>query len=164
MKKIQIRKNVLGDSRTATRVPTIEEFSVANRTHRSEVLDMMNNLAEELRSAGRNHDYTKTIDPTMSLFYRELCATIEGKMNFTSDGVWYKQHCEVERHHLNERCPEDVNLIDVLEMVCDCVCAGMARSGQFRPIEISDEILQKAVANTAEMCVGAVELIGGEAG
>ncbi|WP_107571899.1 hypothetical protein [Clostridioides difficile] len=49
------------------------------------------------------------------------------------------------------RCPEDVNLIDILEMITDCVCAGMARSGDVRPIEIDDDILNKALVNTTEM-------------
>jgi hypothetical protein len=49
-----------------------------------------------------------------------------------------------------------VNLIDVLEMICDCVCAGMARSGNVYPVNISSEILQKAVKNTVEMCIKSV--------
>ena len=57
---------------------------------------------------------------------------------------------------MNEHCPEDVNLIDVIEMICDCVCAGMARSGKFREFKLSDEILQKAVSNTVKMCLESV--------
>lgn len=37
-------------------------------------------------------------------------------------------------------------------------CAGMARTGELRPIEIPSEILQRAVENTAKMCVDAVEI------
>ena len=51
-----------------------------------------------------------------------------------------------------------MNLIDVLEMICDCVCAGMARSGEVRDLEISEDILLKAVKNTVEMCKEAVVL------
>ena len=67
-------------------------------------------------------------------------------------------HCQTERHHLNEHCPDDVNLIDVIEMICDCVCAGMARSGSVYPVTISSEILQKAVENTVNMCIESVVL------
>ena len=63
---------------------------------------------------------------------------------------------KMERHHLNEHCPDDVNLIDVIEMIADCACAGMARSGNVYPINISSETLQKAVENTAQMCIDAV--------
>jgi hypothetical protein len=103
------------------------------------------------------HDYTKKSEPEASLFYRELCATIEGKMDFEK-GEWYPMHCQRERHHLNQYCPEDVNLIDVIEMICDCVCAGMARSGSVYPVKIPNEILQQAVENTVQMCIDAVEV------
>ena len=74
------------------------------------------------------------------------------------DGEWYPMHCKTERHHLNEYCPDDVNLIDVIEMICDCVCAGLARSGNVRPVEISTDIFKRAVDNTVKMLVDIVEI------
>lgn len=159
MKKVKIKRNTLGDTRTATRVPEFYELSESNAMHRDDVRVMMEAIAGDICDAAGRHDLTKVREPGRSLFYRELCATIEGKMDFTEDGKWYPMHCKTERHHLNEHCPEDVNLIDVIEMICDCVCAGMARTGVFRPIEISSEILQRAVENTAKMCVDAVEIV-----
>ena len=32
---------------------------------------------------------------------------------------WYQLHIKAERHHLLSNCPDDVNLIDVLEMIVD---------------------------------------------
>ncbi len=160
MNKVKIERNTCGDTRTAEDVPTFGALERSNRKHQQDVRNMMGELARGLQEAGLIHDYTKIEEPYKSQFYRELCATIEGKMNFVEDGKWYRMHCEIERHHLNERCPEDVNLIDVLEMICDCVCAGMARTGEFRLVEISPEILQRAVENTAKMCADAVELMG----
>ena len=55
-------------------------------------------------------------------------------------------------------CPDDVNLIDVLEMIVDCICAGLARSGEVRPIEINDDILHKAIDNTIELIKSVVEV------
>jgi hypothetical protein len=158
MKPIEIKKNSIGDTRTATRVPTFDEFIEANAEHRSDVSRMMSGIANCIEKAGRNHDNTKVGDPERSLFYRELCAKIEGKIDSFTDGEWYPMHCKTERHHLNEHCPDDVNLIDVLEMICDCVCAGMARSGSVRPVSIPNEILQKAVENTVNMCIDSVHL------
>lgn len=160
--KIKIKRNTLGDTRTAERVPTFIEFSNSNRDHVNDVSNMMNGIAEKIRMAGGNHDWSKMREPYRSIFYRELCAMIEGKIDSFIDGEWYPMHCKTERHHLNEYCPDDVNLIDVLEMICDCVCAGMARSGSVYPIEISSEILQRAVLNTVEMCMNAVEVEEGE--
>ena len=162
MRTIKIQKNSLGDTRTATRVPTFWEFNDANTMHVTDVKNMMHAIALDLEDRGANHDFTKKDEPHRSLFYRELCAKIEGKMENFVDGEWYPMHCQTERHHLNERCPDDVNLIDVIEMICDCVCAGMARSGEVRPIEIPSEVLQKAVVNTVETCKASVDLVDDE--
>lgn len=159
MERIKIKHNTLGDTRTATKVPTFYEFEDANRDHVNDVKNMMRKLADDISERGSKHDFTKMFDPEKSLFYRELCAKIEGKIDSFVDGEWYPMHCRTERHHLNEYCPEDVNLIDVLEMISDCVCAGMARSGNVYPIEIPSEILQKAVKNTVQMCIDAVEVM-----
>lgn len=157
MKKIKIKRNTNGDSRVAKSVPDFYKFVDANSFHREDVKDMMNALAEKIQLVGKNHDWTKVKEPYRSNFYRDLCNTIEGRIEF-KDGQWNKAHYALERHHLLERCPDDVNLIDVLEMICDCVCAGMARSGEVRDLEISEDILLKAVRNTVEMCKEAVVL------
>jgi hypothetical protein len=163
MKKLEIKRNSLGDTRTATKVPTFAEFSNANQMHVNDVANMMLFISEDMRSRGFRHDIAKITEPNKSLFYRELCAKIEGKVDSFTDGEWYPMHCQTERHHLNEHCPDDVNLIDVIEMICDCVCAGMARSGNVYPIEIPSEILQKAVANTVQMCIDSVDVKDGDA-
>ena len=158
MKPVKIVRNSIGDTRTADRVPTFMEFTESNRLHRKDVRNMMQELSYDIKTAGEHHDDTKVDEPHRSLFYRELCAKIEGKIDSFTDGEWYPMHCQTERHHLNQRCPDDVNLIDVLEMICDCVCAGMARSGAVYPVTIPSEILQKAVENTVNMCIDSVSL------
>lgn len=154
---IKIVKNSLGDSRTADRVPTITEFNKANSTHTNDVRNLMEHVSDRVMQRAYCHDDTKVKEPYKSMFYRDLCNTIEGNMNF-KDGEWCKVHYSMERHHLNEACPDDVDFLDVIEMVCDCICAGMARSGEVRPIEISSEILQKALANTTKKLSGMIEL------
>ena len=161
MRKVTIKRNTNGDTRVAKTTPDFYSFKKSNEQHKRDVREMMHEIADDINMAGANHDYTKIDNDTGSLFYREFCNTIEGWMNF-EDGKWYKMHCEKERHHLNKHCPDDVNLIDVIEMICDCVCAGMARSGSVYPIEISSDILQRAVSNTVEMCMNAVKMGEGE--
>ena len=135
MKKIIIRRNTNGDSRVATKVPTFSEFSLSNIEHFTNVRDMMLNFAKDIERQGWKHDWTKGEEPYRSMFYRDMCNTIEGRMKF-EDGEWNKLHYTTERHHLLRNVPDDVNLIDVIEMIADCVCAGMARSGEVRPLEI----------------------------
>lgn len=157
MNKVKIKRNTDGDTRVATKVPTFQEFYEANRLHTQDVKRMMKGFAEELEERASYHDWSKRIEPHESTFYRELCNTIEGRINF-EEGEWYKFHCENERHHLLNCCPDDVNLVDVIEMLCDCVCAGMARIGYVRDLEINTEILERAVGNTAKMLEDIVEL------
>ena len=158
MRTIKIARNTCGDTRTATEIPTMTAFKMSNDLHKKDVERMMLEIAKDINVQGESHDCTKITEPYASQFYRELCATIEDKMDF-EQGDWYPMHCRTERHHLTEHCPEDVNLIDVIEMICDCVCAGMARSGDVYPIKIPSEILQQAVENTVQMCKDAEEVI-----
>jgi hypothetical protein len=92
------------------------------------------------------------------MFYELMKSTIEDGADFM-DGEWARLHYDVlERHHLSRHCPSDVTLFDVLEMLFDCVSAGMTRSGSVYPIEISNEILQKAVSNTVDYLVKHIEV------
>jgi len=153
--RVFIKRNRNGDTRTADHAPTIEEFDTANSMHRCDVYNMMKAVADEIIRRGDSHDHTKIEEPYRTEFYKDLTATIEGRMNF-EDGKWYPEHCKMERHHLNRYCPDDVDLIDVIEMLCDCVCAGLARSGEYVPVELSPDILTKALKNTEKMLINAV--------
>ena len=66
---------------------------------------------------------------------------------------WWDNHRKVNRHHLMQAdgVPQDVNLIDVLDMIADCVMAGMARSGSVYPLELPTEVLVRAFQNTVEL-------------
>ena len=150
---IVIKKNPNGDTRTATKVVTFEEFQEANKMHREDVRAVMWKLADMIGWVGENHDCTKKSQERM--FYRDFLSTIINGTRFVNS-EWYQLHVKAERHHLLAHCPEDVNLIDVLEMIADCVCAGMARSGKVRSLEISDDILRAAVNNTADLIMSMI--------
>ena len=144
-----IQRNCLGDTRTANKLPTREEFRYANNMHIQDVQNICRKYAHILEYRGGWHDYTK-IDAEDE-FYNDFCRCLSiGDADFTIMPWYDKIHIVEERHHLLSNCPNDVNLIDVFEMIIDCVCAGMARSGSVRPIEIPNDILRKAVANTAK--------------
>ena len=64
-----------------------------------------------------------------------------------------------ERHHLNDSVPDDVNLIDVLEMVIDCTVAGLARSGEVYDITIPNDVLVKAINNTKDLIIDSTEVV-----
>ena len=156
---IEIKTHTEGDSRVSESVPTFTEFCNANVDHRKDVKKLIMEFSDMLAHNALEHDYTKTTEPYASMFYRDLCATIEGRMDFF-DGEWSKLHYNVlERHHLKRHCPDDVNMLDVIEMICDCVAAGMARSGEVYDVDIPAEVLNKAVKNTVELLKSHIQVI-----
>ena len=123
---IEIKKNPNGDTRTAPKGITFEQFQETNDMHIEDVGKAMHALSRFVDTAGRNHDFTKKSREKM--FYRDFVDAQENGADFVN-GEWYQLHVKTERHHLLSNCPSDVNLIDVLEMIADCTCAGLARSG-----------------------------------
>lgn len=157
MDKTTIKRNIDGDTRVATKVPTIEEFEMSNELHRLDVSKVMNEISRIIKTRGDKHDWTKVKEPYRSIFYRDLCNTIEGNIKF-EDGDWATYHYKMERHHLLREIPDNVNLFDVIEMIVDCVCDGMARSGEVRPIEIPENLLIMAMDNTVRMVADMIEV------
>lgn len=156
--KVKMIRDSNGDTRHATHIPTISEFNKANELHRGDVRKLIERFCSLLEKSSERHDWSKTVEPYRSMFYRDMVATMEGRMQF-EDGEWCKLHYEeLERHHLRRHVPDDVDLFDVIEMVCDCVSAGMARSGEVRPLEISDGVFQKALGNTVKILQNEIEL------
>ena len=100
----------------------------------------------KIKEQFKEHDHTKLSE--LSEFTDALSSGAKGA-EFKKH-PWWEKHL-TERHHLNDRVPDDVNLIDVLEMICDCVSAGMARTGEVYDLDLPDEVLKKAFKNTAEM-------------
>ena len=142
-----IYKNSNGDTRTAPKNVTFKEFQKANDMHREDVKNTMNEVAFLLMEKGKKHDWTKKDYEEM--FYNNFLSTLNNGTNFIED-EWYQLHIEKEKHHLFSKCHDDVDLLDVIEMVVDCVCAGKARSGEIRGLEINQEILDKALKNTVK--------------
>jgi hypothetical protein len=66
---------------------------------------------------------------------------------------WWDEHRKINRHHLlqEDGIPADVNLIDVLDMIVDCVMAGMGRTDSVYPLDIPPELLRRAFDNTVEL-------------
>ena len=150
---VYIDKSPSADSRTAKGNVSFEEFSKSTDMHREDVKNMCYMLADMLVKAGDEHDWTKK--ETEKEFYKVFC-TKKGEA-FKRD-PWYKYHTHTERHHLNAYAPPDVNLIDVLEMIADCCCAGMARSGKVYDIDIDPDILMKAFRNTVKLTLDSIEV------
>lgn len=157
--KIKIEQNTAGDSRVSNGIPTIKEFDHANQAHQEDVKHLAGRFMQLLNKQVVKHDWSKTEEPYRSMFYNDMCADINGVRKF-ADGEWNKKHYnELERHHLRQHVPDDVNLFDVIEMMCDCIAAGFARSSEVYDLDIDPDVLMTAFDNTVELMKKQVEVV-----
>ena len=110
---IRIKKNPNGDTRTARKGITFEQFQQANDMHMQDVQSVMCELSRMVDRAGDFHDCTKKSQERM--FYKDFVDTQENGVDFVS-GEWYQLHVNAERHHLLSNCPKDVNLIRMVKI------------------------------------------------
>ena len=150
---IQIKKSSTADTRTCDFANTSKETLLASsHQHIQDVRYGLGLFIEKLMEASARHDRDKITD--IDGFHRDFVTGFEVT-------TWWDKHRKVNRHHLLEAdgVPEDVNLIDVLDMVADCVMAGMARSGSVYPLNIQPEVLMRAFENTVKLLQSNVQVV-----
>lgn len=153
--KIIVRKSPSADTRSADHLITEDELSKSTSMHINDVINAMNWFAKSLVFRGAMHDWTKV------KYFKEFYEQFSNAQKTGDWGTgWYDEiHIQKERHHLNNRCPEDIDLIDVLEQIADSVMAGLARSGRYREGDTpSAEMLQKAYQNTVKKLLDHTEV------
>ena len=155
--KIIIKNTQYADSRTAPDDLTKDKLYDDTEEHLKDVQKGMDFFAEKLHEAGLKHDWTK-----ISYFdqYAEDVLSEHTDEDFKKR-PWSQKHIYEERHHLNADCPLDVTLIDVFEMIADCVMAGKGRFGRVTPeyLNLSDpSILIRAYFNTVKLLDDVVEI------
>ena len=142
---IEIKKSPTADTRTCD-VTKVERQQLldSSRQHIADVAKAMAFFSSKLFAAAAEHDYDKLTE--IDWFYADF------RTKFEQTG-WWDNHRKIHRHHLGQAdgVPEDVNMLDLLEYVADCVMAGMARSGDVYALEASDELLRRAFENTVEL-------------
>lgn len=142
---IEIKKSPTADTRTCD-VTKVERQQLldSSRQHIADVAKAMAFFSSKLFTAAAEHDYDKLTD--IDQFYSDF------RTKFEQTG-WWDNHRKIHRHHLaqTDGVPQDVNLLDVLEYVADCVTAGMARRGEVYALEINDELLRRAFENTVTL-------------
>lgn len=101
--------------------------------------------------------FKQLMDESVSLHDSDKLSDLDGFhsdfMTGFSQTDWWDRHLSLNRHHLTDDLgvPPDVNLIDVLDMIIDCVMASMSRSGSVYPIDVSPDLLKRAFDNTVEL-------------
>jgi hypothetical protein len=142
---ITILKSETADTRTCDFAKVSKpRLKASSYQHISDVQEALGWFRKQIFTAAENHDLDKITN--IDDFHADFLT------GFKQTG-WWDNHRKITRHHLlqEDGVPKDVNLIDVLEMIADCVMAGMARSGSVYPLEISPDVLMKAFNNTADL-------------
>lgn len=151
---IVIKPSPSADTRTADHVITEEELRKSTEMHIDDVRKGLAYLSKLLKERGERHDWTKL--RYMPSFYKQFREA--QKTGCWGNGWYDKIHTKQERHHIEDACPKDVNLLDVLEHIVDGVMAGLARSGEYRQDIIGAGILERAYANTQRLLRDAVRI------
>lgn len=154
MKKIQIEKTVGADTRSAKEPVAKDTLLRESHLHRSHVRKLMASVAAELIEKAEAHDHTKI--SLINEFHDNFVKAFTKEIEFKSH-PWWAEHLK-ERHHINDFMHEDADLLDLIEMIADCVCAGKARTGNVFPVTLSDERLQKLLQNTVTRFIASVEV------
>lgn len=142
---IYIQKSPTADTRTCDFANTSKETLLASsHQHIGDVRQALSFFARVIAKAAVAHDTDKITD--IDGFHRDFVIGFK-------QTTWWDAHRKLNRHHLNnaDGIPADVNLIDVLDYIADCVMAGMARSGSVYDITLIAPVLERAFANTVEM-------------
>lgn len=142
---IEIKKSPTADTRTCDFANvTKERLLESSRQHIGDVIAGMAFFVSMMMTAAGEHDYDKLTQ--INWFHNDFVT------GFKQTG-WWDNHRKIHRHHLNfdDGIPKDVNLLDVLEHISDCVMAGMARSGTVYELKLSNELLQLAFQNTVDL-------------
>ena len=150
---IRIRKSPTADTRTCdfASVPK-EQLLESSKVHIDDVAKALAFFSGKLTEAAGKHDRDKLT--SIDWFHEDF------QTGFKKTG-WWDKHRKISRHHLGvtDGVPHDVNLIDVLEYVADCVMAGMSRSGSVYELSFPPGMLDRAFKNTVEMLKAQVEVV-----
>lgn len=157
MKTIVIERTTGADTRSATEIVAKDVLLRESHLHRSHVRRVMAALAAEMVERAERHDFTKVDPAGIDSFHDAFGRTMRKEIQF-KDHPWWERHLSEERHHINDRLHADADLLDLIEMVADCVCAGMARTGSVFPLEVPDDKLRALLAITVARVMGAIEV------
>jgi hypothetical protein len=149
---IEIKKSETADTRSCdwSKV-TKEQLEISSRQHIGDIGAALVFFDDLLLKAAQNHDFDKITG--LDHFHSDFAT------GFKETG-WWDKHRKINRHHLlqEDGIPNDVNLVDVLEFISDCVMAGMARTGNVYPLQISPDLLKRAFDNTVELLKNQVKV------
>jgi hypothetical protein len=142
---IKIRPSATADTRTCDFANVSKDTLLASsRQHIGDVREALQLFSNKIAETAFAHDTDKITD--IDGFHRDFLTGFQRT-------EWWDAHRKLNRHHLTHEdgIPADVNLIDVLDFIADCVMAGMARSGSVYALHLPPELLERAFQNTVAL-------------
>ncbi len=149
---ISIQKSETADTRTCDFANVSREtLGASSRQHIADVGVALGHFAQLLHRAAAMHDVDKLTD--LDSFHADFITGFDAEHQ-----SWWERHRSLNRHHLtnDDGIPADVNLIDVLDYIADCVMAGMARSGSVYTLSLGQTTLRRAFENTVLLLKSAI--------
>ena len=156
VEKVRINPSKSADTRSADHKVTENELWFNSSQHIRDVQLALHWMKSELQKRAEQHDWTKL--KYIDEFFNNFKFIQDGNIGEFKKMNWFQDRHLQERHHLNDRCPDDVNLFDVMERIADITTAGLARTGNIYDDTLSPEILTKAYKNTIELLKKVVEV------
>jgi hypothetical protein len=156
VKKVTLTQSKSCDTRSAEHKVTENELFLNSMQHIQDVQNAISWMKARLQEVSERHDYTKI--ENIKEFYNNFKFIQDGNIAEFKKLNWFQEYHLKERHHLNDHCPEDVNLFDVMERVSDITVAGMARTGNIYDDTLSPEILTRAYKNTIKLLKEAIKV------
>lgn len=149
---IVIKQSKTADTRSCdfSKVTKVQLYE-SSIQHIGDVKKGMGFFRDLLSEVAERHDFDKLTE--IRHFHSDFIGGFE-------ETGWWDNHRKVNRHHLlqEDGVPPDVNLVDVLDMIVDCVMAGMGRTGNVYPLNISPEVLMRAFNNTVDLLKVQIEV------
>ena len=112
---IKIRKSKSADTRSEKNIVDKDTLIASSCQHINDVCKAFEWMRDILAKTAMRHDYTKLNN--MDEFHEQFVECQKDKSKDFCKLSWYQRHITEERHHLNNRVPEDVNMFDLLERI-----------------------------------------------
>jgi len=149
---IKIQKSKTADTRSCdfSKV-TKAQLYASSIQHKEDVAEGVEFFIDMMRDSALRHDNDKLTN--INQFHEDFLTGFR-------QTTWWDNHRVINRHHLLQAdgVPTDVNLVDVIELIVDCVMAGKARTGVVYPLDINADVLKRAFDNTVELLKSQVEV------
>ena len=131
---------------------TKEQLISTINEHNNDIQKGFTLMSMLMEMRAQNHDHSKL--ENIDLYHKTF------QNNFTDNKQWRNLHHKEERHHLRDtdNIPDDVNLIDVMEMLIDEVMVGSTFKDKYIHKQVDAELLKKAFDNTATLLLNSMEV------